>query len=56
MCRSGSFLSTAILGFIILGDSFGPLKVLGAVLIIGGILLPNIQINIPSRTSVHLQQ
>ena len=49
-------LTTAILGFIILGDPFGPLKVLGAVLIIGGILLPNIQINIPSRTPLHLQQ
>ncbi len=48
-------LTTAILGFIILGDQFGPLKVLGAALIIGGILLPNIRLRHTSvkRSKLH---
>lgn len=36
-------LTTALLGFVILGEQFGPLRILGAALIIGGILLPNIK-------------
>ena len=43
-------LTTAVLGWLLLGESLGTAGIAGAVLILGGIVLPNVTSSAPSRS------
>ena len=43
-------LTTAVLGWLLLGESLGTAGIAGAVLILGGIILPNVTSSAPSRS------